>query len=458
MNNHEHYWEVFSGACCKVHGTLRIFVYAMVLPLFQQITPLIYEHWINSFVTYWKEKSSFITRKKKETTKKHCNKCDHCIVKKLGDDVCVYCSKNVQNLVKLDELKCKVDKVARHSRTLVASTENLLMPLIQLAFIFPCIVTNIFSERINNTVSTTEENILKKIINEVSSNWTVILITSSTISSLVSLASSQTSIYFSSPGKQTQKTLTTRTIIFTVILLQVVPKVLACQAFVFGVIKYPDAILPVFFILPCLSSVFKSLLIWLASGCSLTWKSLWRLNLSPFIFRRIDRRIRAMDNPSSSGNVSKITQNGKYHVIFDILSMLENSAFVFSGSFGIKQIEKSFKMELFCGVVLGTHLLGLILKAFFYRYQHPWMSLSRAYKGMGLILNMILILLGLMIVISMPLIGYFLVHDETTSTIFYILTGLAIALVNFNDRFHAQKHFFMPNISIFRVSLSLITF
>ena len=439
MNNHEHYWEVFSGACCKVHGSLRIFVYALVLPLFQQITPLIYEHWINSFVTYWKEKNSFVTKKKKETTKKLCNKCDYCIVKKSGDDICLYCSKNVQDLVKLDELKCKADKVARHSRTLVASTENLLMPLIQLAFIFPGIVTNIFSERINNTVSTTEDkNIVKKIINEVSSNWTVILITSSTVSSLVSLASSQTSIYFSSPGKQAQKTLTMRAFIFTMILLQVVPKVLACQAFVFGVIQYPDAILPVFFILPSLSSLFKSLLIWLASGCSLTWKSLWRLNFSPFIFRRIDRRIRAMDNTSSSGNVSKVTQNGKYHIIFDILSLLENSSLVFSGSFGIKQIEKSFKMELFCGVVLGTHLLGLILKALYYRYQHPWMSLSRAYKGMGLILQVILILLGLMIVISMPLIGYFLVTDETTSTILYILTGLIIALVHFDNCFLAQ--------------------
>ena len=145
-----------------------------------------------------------------------------------------------------------------------------------------------------------------------------------------------------------------------------------------------------------------------------------------------------MDNTSSSENVSKVTQNGKYHIIFDILSLLENSALVFSGSFGIKQIEKSFKMELFCGFVLGTHLLGLILKALYYRYQHPWMSLSRAYKGMGLILQVILTLLGLMIVISMPLIGYFLVTDETTSTILYILTGLIIALVHFINSFPIQ--------------------
>ena len=78
---------------------------------------------------------------------------------------------------------------------------------------------------------------------------------------------------------------------------------------------------------------------------------------------------------------------------------------------------------------MGTHMFGLLLKAVYYRHQHPWMSLSQAYKGMGLTLNVILGIFLIIVIVSMPLFGYFLAKDQTTSIVLYILTGLIVAMV-----------------------------
>ena len=83
---------------------------------------------------------------------------------------------------------------------------------------------------------------------------------------------------------------------------------------------------------------------------------------------------------------------------------------------------------------MGTHIFGLVLKAIYYRYKHPWMSLSDAYKILGLILEVVLAILGSVGLLSLPIIGYFLSKDSektsTTSTVLYILTGLCILFVS----------------------------
>ena len=88
---------------------------------------------------------------------------------------------------------------------------------------------------------------------------------------------------------------------------------------------------------------------------------------------------------------------------------------------------------------MGTHVFGLILKAIYYRYKHPWMSLSDAYKILGLILEVVLTILGSAGLLSLPIIGYFLSKDSektsTTSTVLYILTGLCILFVSTHQNF-----------------------
>ena len=56
------------------------------------------------------------------------------------EEVCLFCGRNAMNTGKLDQLKAKGEEVVNHSKTAVASTENLFMPMIQFAFLFPTIV------------------------------------------------------------------------------------------------------------------------------------------------------------------------------------------------------------------------------------------------------------------------------------------------------------------------------
>ena len=52
--------------------------------------------------------------------------------------------------MKLDELAVFAEEISSHSRKLVASTENLLMPMIQFSFLFPTILMLTISITMNN--------------------------------------------------------------------------------------------------------------------------------------------------------------------------------------------------------------------------------------------------------------------------------------------------------------------
>ena len=144
----------------------------------------------------------------------------------------MYCSKNAKNLSNLCKLKMYADQVSSHSRTLLASTENLIMPMIQFSFLFP----SIFIWFLDQPPMEKPPKDPQSWISYITKHWTTILIIFSCISSVLSLVGSQVSIYFSSPEKRNQKTTKIRIFIFTLILFQVLPKLMACQIFAFGVI------------------------------------------------------------------------------------------------------------------------------------------------------------------------------------------------------------------------------
>ena len=134
-NNFSHYFAVFSGICCEDHKRGWATAYRFILPLFQQILALIYNHWVSSFCNYWQAKSKKISSTKNSKEDKVCERC-----KCHKEEVCLFCGRNARNTVKLDQLKAKGEEVVNHSKTVVASTENLFMPMIQFAFLFPTIV------------------------------------------------------------------------------------------------------------------------------------------------------------------------------------------------------------------------------------------------------------------------------------------------------------------------------
>ena len=184
----------------------------------------------------------------------------------------------------------RADDVENHSQKLFASTKNLLMPMVQFAFLFPMVVAFLSSSfEVVKTVS--EAKSLEKRVSLVSDNWTSILIVSSIVSSILSLVSSQTKIYFTSPGKMTQKTLKNKVMIFVIIMMQVLPKIFAFQAFSFGLLgsglQRPDGILVLLLAFPYLSSTCKTLMVSIFH--TLRFDKIKQLFLSPFIFTQMEK-------------------------------------------------------------------------------------------------------------------------------------------------------------------------
>ena len=438
------YCETFSGACCKKHRSLLVYAAGFLLPLTQQVSAFIYEHWLNTFVLYWKDKPKQLMQSKAmrnpslhSSKRKMCTKCSKCQNSKIH--ACVYCSRNAEDFEKLDELKDHANKVADHSRTLIASTENLLMPMIQLSFLFPSILM-LFYTKSGNTESLSKVEKIKSILNYFLAHKTILLVIFSIISSLASLAGSQTAIYFANPRKRNQKTLTTRIFIFFCILLQVLPKILAFQLFSFGLVgtkwQNPDAMFVVLFFMPIFSSMWKVTVIWITFCHKLTWKMVWKLLLSPFIFTRIantKQKTNKIDIEQQGKNKksASITDNGKYHITFDTLSLLENCLLTFIGGHFIVETESSFKNWIFFAAVAGTHLLGLLLKCLYYQHQHPWMSLSEAHKSMGKVLNVLVTILGLFIIAAMPVSVHLFDLNSTYSSLLYTIFGLSLLIVSF---------------------------
>ena len=99
-------------------------------------------------------------------------------------EACIICCQNVEDSEKLDNLLTRADDVENHSQKLFASTENLLMPMVQFAFLFPMVVAFLSN---SFEVVKTEAMSLEKRVSLVSDNWTSILIVSSIASSILSL-------------------------------------------------------------------------------------------------------------------------------------------------------------------------------------------------------------------------------------------------------------------------------
>ena len=413
-----HFCEVFSRSCCKNHMPCLVYASGFILPFTQQVSSLIYEHWLKSFATYWKEKSQYLTNSelKKDPNCKCAKKCKR-------NEACLYCSSSVDTMENLDQLNMYADKISGHSKTVTASTENLLMPMIQLAFLFPFILSW-FCRETRESKQIEKETPLGWLV-YLEENWTTLLITTSTISSISSLAGSQTSIYFSSPEKRNQKTLTTRVFIFTITILQVIPKVLAFQMFAFGVVglNMPELLFIVLFFLPILSSIWKITIIWLFSACRLRWKEVWQLSgIWTFIFTKLKYH--------SNEACCATTRNGRYHILFDSISLLENGLLSFFGGQNIAQNEEDFNKKLFLATVVGIHLFGLLLKCCYYRYQHPWMSLSMVYKDFGKVLQAIIVLLGLFIIVALPLSVEIFSLSSTYASVMYTLFGFVVIMVS----------------------------
>ena len=136
----------------------------------------------------------------------------------------------------LDLLKNVSFYVTTLSKVVTSATENSLMPLIQMAIVFPSILyffpkdTNLESALICNlnlSENSTEVDITECLQNRELKAFKDFSLTVISITiSFLSMASTLTMTYFSKPGRSTYATWTKKVIYFLGIILQVVPKIL----------------------------------------------------------------------------------------------------------------------------------------------------------------------------------------------------------------------------------------
>ena len=250
MNKYpKHYCAIFGGYCCENNTQSKkvVKLYGWILPIFQQLTTLIYNLWISTFVKYWSSK----TRLNIASISKECPRCKECPSCR-NDSICVFCGRNANNVTQLEDLKKKAEDVESYSKVTIASTENSLMPMIQLSVLFPTIIASF-------TKDTIAINNVKDLKDNVMFFGTVFSVSSS----ILSMAASQTAKYFVSCGKEEQKTITNRIFYGSSIILQTLAKVIVYQTFAFGVVGYafkePRWIMVALLVLPVLMSIFKIL-------------------------------------------------------------------------------------------------------------------------------------------------------------------------------------------------------
>ena len=93
-------------------------------------------------------------------------------------------------------------------------------------------------------------------------NLKFVIITGSITTSLLSLAWSLTSTYFSKPGKESFKTFGRLAVLYCCIIFQVVPKIFAYQSFAFGVIGPllgPNFIIPFLLLIPIIQTIILTI-------------------------------------------------------------------------------------------------------------------------------------------------------------------------------------------------------
>ena len=376
------------------------------------------------------------------------NSCNRCIGCKKCENIsiCVFCGRNANDLSQLGILKKKADIVEQYSKIAIASTENTLMPMIQLSIIFPKLIHSFINK----------PKIQK--VKDIQENWIFFSTVLSLTFSIISMAGSQTAKYFASVGKAGQKKLVNRIFYGLSIIMQVFAKVIIYQTFAFGIIgyalEYPFAIMITLLLLPIVMSIIKIISLYglicikqcITSKAKIKWCDISPLLLtSSFVFIRIQGhkelthnseetqtlKYEDSDSQKESKNANVSTISGFYdHFLFECLSFCENLVFVTIGVYYIEVDEfESRNKIIFCSAILGLHLLGVLIKCAYYQFGHPWMSLSQKLAKTSAYLFAIYGTLGLAIIATLFYLGIEknLITLTVTATLICLLVLLTFA-------------------------------
>ena len=174
----------------------------------------------------------------------------------------------------------------------------------------------------------------------------------------------------------------------------------------------------------------KKLSFYLSIKCALKNKeySVWNSDMNPllpsltFTVVRIRRKHK---DPSIQENqpTNETFDSLLVHVMSDFFSLIENITFVTLGAAYI--MDANFNKTIFCSIVIGTHLLGIIVKCAYYKYFHPWMSLSVNHQALGKYFDWIIGILGITVFVFVM---YVSILKKYTGIV--VACGLLVGLVS----------------------------
>ena len=351
--------------------------------------------------------------------------------KKTVNCICVFCSNNASenkdSQIKLQELKKNSFFVMTMDKIVTSATENSFMPLVQLSIVFPQIIYLFPKENVKTKLTQTLESIMNANLNltanstlaeiyphlfkqvDVSSDLKFTVTAISIITSFISMATTLTRTYFSKPGRDSYQNLQRFLTYFLSIILQVMPKLLAYQVFAFGFIGSlsPGFIIPSLVVIPMILCFVRAMVYYCYNehfrpnyihprkklkACLLFGFS------TVYTFNEQDFYKNENDNPKESDKDDKKQSSKKSnrknllycHLVFDSFSLLENFCLAIDGGRNI--LDSNFNLTVFMIWLIGMHVLGLIVKASYYLFLHPWESLNTKH---GLLKRMFMIISGI---------------------------------------------------------------
>ena len=421
----------------------------------------VYGFWMETFVEYWRK-----TNKKRPINddvvsdeENVCSHCKGCQETDMKVSLCVFCGKNASDDV-AEDIGSKREDLGRDSfyiktisKIVTSAIENSLMPLIQLPLFFPKLLYLFSKESIDqslkkywNTPLTISGNItaaelFPHLAQSAQTSGTLAVTMISITTSLVSMATTLTLVYFSKPGRKNYTKKPARYLVYALsIIFQVIPKILAYLFFAFGVIGYnlPELIIPSLLLLPLISAMIRSIIYHCFRDFSSKYRehrskrasalfglsTIYTFNEHYFYSKNMDegkakgnqndtinqtiilelheieantpdsdsedanppedidvRNYGEDINPQKDKYTKQYNERWEWHLGYDICSLMENILYGVCGAHFI--VDENFDVNYACCVIVFMHLFGLLIKAAYYLFLHPWEKQNPIHKKLN---------------------------------------------------------------------------
>ena len=135
-------------------------------------------------------------------------------------------------------------------------------------------------------------------------------------------------------------------------------------------------------------------------------------------------------NPQPDKSTKQYNERWEWHLGYDIFSLMENILYGVCGAHFI--VDENFDVNYACCVIVFMHLFGLLIKAAYYLFLHPWEKQNPIHKKMNSLhqamsCNLIFSSIAVLLVIGLLIVA--LVYGAPNMKIFIYCLFALVGLV-----------------------------